>query len=89
MFERRAADKVLGLENVVYLAAGRDEADGIAKRIRTPIAVAPVRRIRGAGRPLAPRLLTVYANTQRVEVGFELTGRSGPAPAIDNGVFQL
>jgi len=33
MFERQAADEVLGLDNVVHLAASQDEADGIAKRI--------------------------------------------------------
>ena len=35
MFKRHAADEVLGLENVVHLAAGQDEADGIAKCIDT------------------------------------------------------
>jgi len=33
MFERHAADEVLGLEDVVHLAAGQDETNGIAKRI--------------------------------------------------------
>ena len=35
MFERQAADEILGLEDIVHLAAGQDEADGIAKRIHT------------------------------------------------------
>jgi len=33
MFEGNAADQVLGLEDVVHLAAREDEANGIAKRI--------------------------------------------------------
>src|SRR5436305_424566 len=33
MFERDAADQVLGLEDVVHLAAGQDETNGIAKRV--------------------------------------------------------
>jgi hypothetical protein len=33
MFERNATDQVLGLEDVVHLAARQDEANGIAKRI--------------------------------------------------------
>src|SRR2546423_4876584 len=33
MFERNAADQVLGLDDVVHLATGQDEANGVAKRI--------------------------------------------------------
>ena len=35
MFERNAADQVLGLKDIVHLATGQDEANGVAKRIHT------------------------------------------------------
>ena len=33
MFKGNTADQILGLEDIVRLAAGQDEANGVAKRI--------------------------------------------------------